>query len=86
MLDSPIIDVKETGRNIDRLRKDAGMTVKEIQIDMGLTSPSTVYCWLYGLHVPSIDNLVFLAEVLGVTVDEILVVRHASDDRKGGIS
>ena len=86
MLDSPIIDVEETGRNIDRLRKEAGMTVKEIQIDMGFYSPQAIYKWLRGDSLPRIENLVFLAEVLGVTVDEILVVRHASEHHKGGIS
>ena len=40
---------------------------------LGFTNPQAIYKWQNGDCMPTIDNLVILAAVLGVTVDEILV-------------
>ena len=71
----PVIDLKATGCNITRMRKAAGFTVKDIQAVFGFTNPQAVYKWQSGETLPSIDNLVVLAAVLGTTVDEILVIQ-----------
>ena len=70
----PTIDMVATGRNIMRLREAAGLTVKDIQDIFGFATPQAVYKWQHGSAMPTIDNLVVLAAVLGVTIDEILVV------------
>ena len=57
-----------------RLREAAGLTVKDIQDIFGFATPQAVYKWQHGSAMPTIDNLVVLAAVLGVTIDEILVV------------
>ena len=33
-----------------------------------------IYNWQNGVSLPSVDNFIFLAAILGVTIDEILVV------------
>ena len=63
-----------TGENIVRLRKEAGLSVKDLQEIFGFGTPQAVYKWQHGTAMPTIDNLVVLAAVLGVTIDEILVV------------
>ena len=70
----PIIDLRATGQNIKRIREASGISVREIQKVLGFTNPQAVYKWQNGECLPTIDNLVILAAVLGVTVDEILVV------------
>ncbi len=70
----PVIDMIQTGENIVRLRKRAGLSVKDIQEVFGFGTPQAVYKWQHGTAMPTIDNLVVLAAVLGVTIDEILVV------------
>ena len=70
----PMIDLRETGRNIERLRKGKGVSVRELQKIMGFTNPQSIYKWQKGECLPTIDNLVIMASVLGVTVDEILIV------------
>lgn len=70
----PTIDMEATGRNIIRLRKEACLSVKDIQDIFGFATPQAIYKWQHGTALPTIDNLVVLAAVLGVTVDEILVV------------
>ncbi len=69
----PVIDLKATGQNIELLRKSAGVSVREIQDVMGFANPQAVYKWQKGVCLPTIDNLVILAAVLDVTIDEILV-------------
>ena len=64
------------GRNIMKLRKAAGLSVREIQNIFGFTTPQAIYKWQHGTAMPTIDNLVVLAAVLDVTIDEILVVQR----------
>lgn len=74
MFTMPTINMVATGRNIARLREAAGMTVKDIQDIFGFATPQAIYKWQHGTAMPTIDNMVVLAVVLGVTIDEILVV------------
>ena len=69
----PIIDLIETGKNIKRIREASGISVRDIQDVLGFTNPQAIYKWQKGECLPTIDNLVILASVLGVTIDEILV-------------
>ena len=76
MMTIPAIDMVATGRNIMKLRKAAGLSVREIQNIFGFTTPQAIYKWQHGTVMPTIDNLVVLAAVLDVTIDEILVVQR----------
>ena len=71
----PVIDMAATGKNITRLRENAGMTVRELQAVFGFATPQAIYKWQRGDAMPTLDNIVVLAAVFGVTVDEILVYR-----------
>lgn len=70
----PMIDMTATGRNIARLRIDAGLTVKDLADIFGFATPQAVYKWQHGVAMPTLDNLVMLSAVFGVTMDEIIVV------------
>lgn len=70
----PTIDMGRTGENISRLRKMAGVTVKELQTIFGFATPQAIYKWQRGTALPTIDNLVVLAAVLDVKIDDILVM------------
>ena len=70
----PMINMMATGENITKLREKSGMTVRDIQQVFGFSTPQAVYKWQHGTAMPTVDNLVVLARVFGVTIDEILVV------------
>ena len=74
MLTMPAIDMVATGRNIAKMRQNAGLTVKNLQIFFGFATPQAIYKWQHGTAMPTIDNLVALAMIFGVTMDEIIVV------------
>ena len=73
-MEIPFVDTVATGRNIDRLRIAAGMSVKDMQMVFGFATPQAIYKWIHGTSMPTIDNLVILAAMLGETLDEIVVV------------
>lgn len=70
----PTINMAATGKNINTLRKRAGISVKQLQDVLGFNTPQAIYKWISGVSMPTIDNLVILAAVLGVTIDEIIVL------------
>ena len=74
MFNMPTIDLVATGRNISALRSDAGLSVRDLQDIFGFATPQAIYKWQHGTALPAIDNLVVLAAVFDVTIDDILVV------------
>ena len=70
----PTIDMVATGRDIMRLREVAGLTVRDLQDIFGFATPQAIYKWPHGTAMPTIDNLVVLAAVLDVPMDEIIVI------------
>lgn len=72
----PTINMVKTGQNITMLRKRAGLSVRDLQEAFGFTTPQAVYKWQHGTALPTIDNLVVLAMLLKVSMDEIIVVEQ----------
>jgi len=73
MFTIPAIDMAKTGQNIVVLRKQAGLSVKDLQAVFGFATPQAIYKWQQGMALPSIDNLVVLAALLEVSIDDIIV-------------
>ena len=69
----PVIDMIATGINITRLRVSAGLTVRDLQDIFGFSTPQAIYKWQRGTALPTVDNLVVLAAVFGVRIDDILI-------------
>ena len=78
MVNLPVIDMIGTGQNIARLRKQAGLSVRDLQDVFGFATPQAIYKWQQGVALPTIDNLVVLAAVLQVRLDDILATDKAS--------
>ena len=72
----PVIDLPKTGAKINLLRKKANISVKEIQEVFGFESPQAIYKWIHGRNLPTVDNLIILAEIFDVTVENILSIRY----------
>ena len=72
MMAIPAIDMNKTGQNIIILRKAAGLSVRDLQDAFGFGTSQAIYKWQQGVALPSIDNLVVLAAILNVKVDDIL--------------
>lgn len=73
MVQVPTIDMVATGKNIKRLRTARGLSVRDLQKIFGFTTPTAIYKWQWGKALPTVDNLLTLAAVLGVSIEDILV-------------
>lgn len=69
----PTINLARTGTNIVMLRKAAGLTVHDLQMAFGFNSPQAIYKWQNGTALPTVDNLIALAALLHVRIDDILI-------------
>ena len=79
MANMPVIDMARTGKNIGRLRKQAGLSVKDLQDVFGFATLQAIYKWQQGAALPTLDNLVVLAAVLQVRMDDILVITDPAE-------
>ena len=71
----PVVDLKATGAQIKSLRTKCGYTVHDIQAVFGFEYPQAVYAWECGKSIPTIDNLLVLAHLFDVSVEEIVIQR-----------
>ena len=74
MFNFPTIDMEGTGQNIMRLRIQNGFSVKDLQDVFGFATPQAIYKWQHGTAMPTIDNLIVLAALFQVHMDDILVI------------
>ena len=68
----PVVDMKKTGQNIASLRMQKGISVRELQRMLGFATPQAIYKWQRGETLPTVDNLIALARVLDVSIEEIV--------------
>ena len=53
----PVINLKGTGSNIEKCRRDAGLSVRDLQTYFGFEYPQAIYKWQHGECLPTVDNL-----------------------------
>ena len=70
----PTINMAATGSNIRALLKAKGLKVADVQHTCGFNTPQAIFKWMRGDAMPSIDNLVILSHMLGVTIDQIIII------------
>ena len=78
-MEFPVIDIKETGKNLKAMCRQANLSAQQIQQQLCLSCPQTVYKWFSGENIPSIENLFALSLLLGVTMEEIIVTKNKPD-------
>ena len=68
----PVIDKKKTGRRIRELMNARKITVLDVREGLALESTQSIYYWLNGRSLPTIDNLYALSQLLQVPMDELI--------------
>ena len=68
----PAIDKAGTGKRIKKYMDNLGLSVKEVRDYLQLGSVQSIYHWLEGKSLPSMDNLFALSILLEVTVDDLI--------------
>lgn len=68
----PIINKKETAERLTYFMQRQHLKPTDIQIYLGLACVQTVYRWLEGINIPSIDNLYALSQLFCVKIDNMI--------------
>ncbi len=68
------VDISATGQRIKSLMTAHSMNAHDIQDALGLGCVQSVYKWFSGHNLPTVDNLVMLAGLFDVKLDDIVVV------------
>ena len=68
----PTINKRKTGINLRKIMDINNITVKDVQEYLGLGSVQSVYHWLNGVSIPSVDNLYALSELFQVPMDSLI--------------
>ncbi len=76
-----VIDCQATCANLKKLIEEKGLTPNDIRDILNLNSVQSVYKWYAtargkGSSVPSVDNVIILAHVIGASLDEIYVTNE----------
>lgn len=82
----PVLDLEATGSKIKTIMKQRGVTPRQLQLIMEFPYVQTIYNWFAGKNLPTLDNLVVLAQLLDVTMDDLIVTRTVDveiDDMEG---
>ena len=68
----PTIDKHNTAKRISHFMKSNGLKPVDIQAYLSLTCVQTVYRWLEGINIPSVDNLYALSQLFGIRMDDMI--------------
>ena len=72
----PTINMIKTGERITQLRKESGLSVKQLQEIFGFATPQAIYKWQRGETMPSLDNMAALTVLLRVKLDDIVIYKE----------
>lgn len=77
-----VIDNMATGARIRELLKEKGLTPQDVQQELELQCPQSVYAWISDKRksLPSLDNMVSLSQLLDVPIEDILVLKDLNDN------
>lgn len=67
-----VIDQKKTGEKMKKMLLGKGYDVKALQKYLNLSGTQSIYRWFQGKMLPSIDNLLAISDLLGVSVEDLL--------------
>lgn len=73
----PLINKRETGINLRRIMDRLGLSARDVQEYLGLGCVQSVYRWLDGQSMPTVDNLYALSELFQMPMDEIVCGNRA---------
>ena len=82
----PLIDRQATGRRIRQIMDEKCVTIKDMQEFLGLACVQSIYHWLDGTSLPSLDNLYAISELLQVSMDALICGNRKSLIMKASVT
>lgn len=69
----PTINMKATGIRLGQIMRRKKISPKAVQDYLGLSCVQSVYRWLNGCSMPSVDHLYALSELFQIPMDHMIV-------------
>ena len=85
-LQRPVLDLQATGRKIKSFMDASQISVRDLQSIFGFDYPQAIYAWLSGRNLPTVDNLIVLSELFGVSIDEIVCRKFITLEAESKVS
>lgn len=82
----PLIDKRETGINLRRIMDDHSVSARDVQEYLGLGCVQSVYRWLDGISMPTVDNLYAMSQLFQISIDEMVCGNRAPIESSSSIS
>lgn len=79
----PTINMKATGICLRRIMEQRRLTVKDVQKYLNLSSVQSIYHWLNGQSMPTVDNLYALSELFQLPIDAMIAGNREYSERIG---
>lgn len=73
-----IIDMAETGSNIRNLIRINDTPPCELQQYLGFSNIQSIYHWMQGRSLPTVDNLILLSHIWNISINDILRCKEIS--------
>ena len=68
------VNMTATGANIKNMMRARNIKVKDVQAECGFGTPQAIFKWMRGDCMPTIGNMLIIADMFGCTMDDIVVV------------
>ena len=72
----PNIDLEATGKNIKKLRENAGLSVQKLADIFEFETAQVIYQWQKGKHLPSLENLFLLSSLFNKDINDIVLLKN----------
>ena len=72
----PNIDFEATGKNIKKLRENAGLSVQKLANIFEFENVQVIYQWQKEKHLPSLENLFLLSCLFKKDINEIVLLKN----------
>ena len=78
----PVINVEETSLRLKSIREQKGISVGKLQQLFEFNYPQAIYNWENpnDKTLPCLDNLVVLAKLYKVSIDELIIIKENTAD------
>ena len=71
-----LFDALAMGQRIKALSKEKGLKLDDIREAAGIGTAQAIYRWYRGEVIPEIEHLYLVSRLLGITVDELLIIHE----------
>ena len=68
----PLIDREATGQRLRQIMKQQNVSPRALQDYLGLACVQSIYRWLDGTSVPTVDNLYAMAQLFHMPIDAMI--------------